>query len=116
MFGMKELKTELSEIKTEIRSISEEISTLSEDMISISNQISTSMDKVSTVLHETNITIKESLELTSKAILKMTETFSESLKEALKNMQEMKIKIDTRDTVIKSLGLDNLLPDFFKKK
>lgn len=116
MLGMKELKTELSEIKKEMRSVSEEISALSKDVISISNQISTSMDKMSNVLHETNITIKESLDLTSKAILKMTETFSESLKEALKNMQEMKVKIDTSDTVIKSLGLDNLIPDFFKKK
>ena len=74
------------------------------------------MEKLTLELHETNLAIRESLKLTSDAIKEMSETFSKTLGDTLKVMQEMRVQIDVRDSVIKSLGLDGLIPDIFKKK
>ncbi|MBD3214186.1 MAG: hypothetical protein GF311_16370 [Candidatus Lokiarchaeota archaeon] len=116
MLGIKDLKEELSEMNSEMRKVREQIGELSDKVITITNQISTSMDKMSSVLHETNITIKDSLKLTSDTINDMSENFSKALEEALKKMSEFKIKMDVRDTLLKSLGLEGILPDFLKKK
>jgi hypothetical protein len=56
------------------------------------------------------------LKLTSETIKEMSKAFSKALEDAMKNMQEMKIQMDIRDTVLKSLGIEGIIPDFLKKK
>jgi methyl-accepting chemotaxis protein len=109
MLGIKDLKKELSEMNRNI-------SDLSGKVVSISEQISQSMDKMSDVLHETNITLRDSLQLTSDTIKDMSENFSKALEDALEKMSEFKLQMNVRDTVLKSLGLEGIVPDFMKRK
>ncbi|MFW9929216.1 MAG: hypothetical protein ACFFD1_07485, partial [Candidatus Thorarchaeota archaeon] len=74
------------------------------------------MEKMTDELHETNIAIRESLKLTSDTIKEMSENFSKTLENTLKIMQDMKIQMDIRDTLIKSLGLEGVIPEFLKKR
>ena len=74
------------------------------------------MEDLTSELHKTNLTIRESLKLTSDTIKEMSATFSKSLGDTLKVMQDMRVQIDVRDSVLKSLGIDSLIPDLFKKK
>ena len=74
------------------------------------------MEKMTLELHETNLAIRESLKLTSNTIKEMSQNFSETLENTLKIMQDMKIQMDIRDTIIKSLGLEGVIPEFLKKK
>ena len=74
------------------------------------------MEKLTSELHETNLAIRESLKLTSESIKEMSNTFSKTLGDTLKVMQDMRVQVDVRDSVIKSLGIDGLIPDIFKKK
>ena len=74
------------------------------------------MEKLTSELHETNLAIRESLKLTSDTIKEMSDTFSKTLGDTLEVMQNMRVQIDVRDSVIKSLGIDSLIPDIFKKK
>jgi methyl-accepting chemotaxis protein len=75
-----------------------------------------SMEAMTKELHETNLAIRESLKLTSDTIKQMSQNFSETLENTLKIMQDMKIQMDIRDTIIKSLGLEGMIPEFLKKK
>jgi methyl-accepting chemotaxis protein len=74
------------------------------------------MEKMTQELHETNIAIRESLKLTSDTIKEMSQNFSNTLENTLKIMQDMKIQMDIRDTLIKSLGLEGVIPEFLKRK
>jgi len=74
------------------------------------------MEELTLELHETNLAIRESLKLTSDTIKEMSDTFSKTLGDTLKVMQDMRVQIDVRDSVLKSLGIDGLIPDLFKKK
>ena len=74
------------------------------------------MEDLTSELHETNLAIRESLKLTSDTIKEMSETFSKTLRDTLKVMQNMRVQIDVKDSVLKSLGIDGLIPDLFKKK
>lgn len=74
------------------------------------------MEKMTQELHETNVAIRESLKLTSDTIKEMSQNFSETLEHTLKMMQDMKIQMDIRDTIIKSLGLEGVIPEFLKRK
>ncbi|TES94819.1 MAG: hypothetical protein E3J90_11650 [Promethearchaeota archaeon] len=74
------------------------------------------MEKLTVELHETNIAISESLKITSDAIKEMSDTFSKTLGDTLKVMQDMRVQVDIRDSVLKSLGIEGLIPDIFKKK
>lgn len=74
------------------------------------------MEELTLELHETNLAIRESLKLTSDTIREMSDTFSKTLGDTLKVMQDMRVQIDVRDSVLKSLGIDGLIPDLFKKK
>ncbi len=74
------------------------------------------MEELTSELHETNLTIRESLKLTSDAIKEMSNIFSKTLGDTLKVMQDMRVQVDVRDSVIKGLGIDGLIPDIFKKK
>jgi len=116
MVGIKDLTKELLELKQEMKQISTQIANLSDKAIVMSEQISKSMDNISITLQETNETIRESLKITSNTIQKMSETFSNAMENALKNMGEMKIQMDVRDTILKSLGIDGIISDFFKKR
>ncbi len=46
----------------------------------------------------------------------MSNTFSKTLVYTLKVMQDMRVQVDVRDSVLKSLGIESLIPDIFKKK
>ena len=74
------------------------------------------MEKLTTELHETNLAIRESLKLTSDTIKEMSDTFSKTLGDTLKVMQDMRVQVDIRDSVLKGLGIENLIPEFLKKK
>ena len=75
-----------------------------------------SMEKMTAELHETNNTIRDSLKLTSDAIREMSENFSKTLEQTLAAMQDMKIQMDIKDTIIKTLGIEGILPDFLKTR
>ncbi|MFX1496049.1 MAG: hypothetical protein ACFFBH_00845 [Promethearchaeota archaeon] len=75
-----------------------------------------SMNRMAEELHETNKAIRESLKLTSDTINNMSENFSKTLEESLKIMRDMKIQMDFKDTIFKTLGIDGLLADFLKRK
>ncbi len=75
-----------------------------------------SMEKMTLELHETNLAIRESLQLTSNAVKEMSESFTKMLGETLNAMQDMKVKVDISDTILDRLGIDGLIPDIFKKK
>ena len=87
MAGIKDIKNELSELRI-------------------------SMEKLTEELHETNITIRESLKLTSETIKEM----SKSLDATMKTMSDLTIQMNIRESVLKSLGIDGMIPDFLKKK
>jgi hypothetical protein len=74
------------------------------------------IERLTSELHETNLAIRESLKLTSDTIKEMSDTFSKTLGDTLKVMQDMKVQVDVRDSVLKSLGIEGLIPDLFKKK
>ncbi len=74
------------------------------------------MEMLTLELHETNLAIRESLKLTSDTIKEMSEAFSRRLGDTLKVMQEMKVEVDVKDSVLKSLGIEGLIQDIFKKK
>jgi hypothetical protein len=74
------------------------------------------MEDLTSELHETNVAIRESLKLTSDSIKEMSETFAKTLGDTLKVMQDMKVQVDVRDSVLKSLGIEGLIPDIFKKR
>jgi len=74
------------------------------------------MEKLTTELHETNLAIRESLKLTSDTIKEMSDTFSKTLGDTLKVMQDMRVQVDIRDSVLKGLGIEGLIPEFLKKK
>ena len=80
------------------------------------SELGKSMEKLTVELHETNTTMRVSMKLMSDTIKDLSENFSKTLAETLKNIEEMKIQIDIRDTVLKSLGIDGVIPDFFKKR
>jgi hypothetical protein len=46
----------------------------------------------------------------------MNETFSQTLENALRQMSEMTIQMNVKDTILKSLGIDGMISDFFKKR
>ena len=75
-----------------------------------------SMEKMTSELHETNLAIRESLQLTSDAVKEMSESFTKMLAETLKAMQDMKVKVDISDSILNRLGIEGLIPDIFKKK
>ena len=87
MAGFKEFKRELSELRN-------------------------SVDRLTKELHETNIAISDSLKMTAETIKEM----SKSLDNTMKTMSDLTIQMNVRDTVLKSLGLDKIIPDFLKKK
>ncbi len=91
MAGFKELKEEISEMRK-------------------------SMEKLTAELQETNLAIRESLKMTSQAIKEASEIFSKSLEDAMMKMSDLTIQMNVRDTILKNLGIDGMIPDFLKKK
>ncbi|MFX1280122.1 MAG: hypothetical protein ACFFA3_11940 [Promethearchaeota archaeon] len=87
MAGIKEIRKELTELRN-------------------------SMNKLTEELHDTNVTIRESLKLTSETVREM----SKSLDETIKTLSDLTIQMNIRDTILKSLGIDGMIPDFLKKK
>ena len=91
MVAIKELKNELSEMRK-------------------------STDRLTAELHETNIAMRESFKLTSDSIQEMSQSFTKALKDALEKIADMKIQMDIKDTVLQSLGISDIIPDFLKRK
>ena len=91
MAGIKELKEELSEMRN-------------------------SMEKLTEELHETNLAIRESLKLTSQTIKDASERFSKALEDTMERMSDLTVQMNIRDTILKSLGIEGIIPDFLKKK
>jgi len=87
MGGIKEIKNELSELRKSIDRLTEE-------------------------LHGTNITIKESLQTTAQSIIEM----SKALEETMKTMSDLTVQMNIKETILKSLGIEGIFPDFLKKK
>jgi len=71
-----------------------------------------SMDKMTEEIHETNKIIQESLGATSKSI----QSLSASLSKMVEETMNLKVQMDIKDTVLKSLGLDGVIPDFLKRR
>ncbi|MFW9876061.1 MAG: hypothetical protein ACFFG0_23405 [Candidatus Thorarchaeota archaeon] len=91
MAGIKELKEELSEMRK-------------------------SIEKLTGELHDTNLAIRESLDLTSQTIKEASDKFSKALEDTMKQMSDLTIQMNIKDTIFKSLGIDGMIPDFLKKK
>ena len=72
------------------------------------SELRISMEKLTEELHETNIALRESLKLTSESIRDMSKS--------LKTMSDLTIQLNVRETILKNLGIDDVLPDFLKKK
>jgi len=87
MAGIKEIRKELTELRT-------------------------SMNRLTDELHETNITLRESLKITSETIKEM----SKSLDATMRTMSDLTIQMNIRETILKSLGIDGMIPDFLKRK
>jgi len=87
MAGIKDIKNELSALRV-------------------------SIDKLTDEIHLTNITIKESLQTTSQAIKEM----SKALEATMKTMSDLTIQMNIRESILKSLGIDGMIPDFLKTK
>lgn len=98
-----------------IKDLKNEISKMSGKIIYLSDSIAQSMDRMTNELHETNLTIREALKTTSDTIKEMSINFSKALKDAMKIISEMKVRVEVRDSILKTLGIDKLLPDFLKK-
>lgn len=91
MKGFKDLTNELSEMKVSIENLTKE-------------------------LQEVNSTIKQSLKLTTEAMKELSNTFSTTMEKVVKSMSDMKVQMNIKDTILKNLGIDTVLPDFFKKR
>ena len=71
-----------------------------------------SMEKMTQEIHETNKIIQESLGATSKSI----QSLSTSLSKMVEETMNLKVQMDIKDTILKSLGIDGVIPDFLKRK
>lgn len=91
MKGFKDLTNELSEMKVSIENLTNE-------------------------LQEVKITIAESLKLATDAMKDLSENFSNTMGDVIKQMSEMKVQVDIKDNILKTLGIDTVLPDFLKKR
>jgi len=116
MLGIKDLKEELAKTSHEIKEMNAHIGKMADNILTLSSEISKSMKEMTTELHETNLSIRDSLKVTSHSIQAMSDNFSEALEKAMDKMAHMSMEINVKDTLLKSLGLDNLIPDFLKKK
>ena len=91
MKGFKNLTNELSEMKVSIENLTNE-------------------------LQEVKTTIAESLKLATDAMKELSDTFSTTMGNVVKSMSDMKVQMNIKDTILKNLGIDAVLPDFLKKK
>ena len=90
MKGFKDLTNELSEMKVSIENLTNE-------------------------LQEVKTTIAESLKFATDAMKDLSENFSNTMGNVVKQMSEMKVQVDIKDNILKTLGID-ILPDFLKRK
>ena len=71
-----------------------------------------SMEKMTEEIHETNKILRESLGVTSESIQSLTASLSKMVEETM----NLKIQMDIKDTIMKTLGIDGVIPDFFKRR
>jgi hypothetical protein len=71
-----------------------------------------SMEKMTEEIHETNKILRESLGTTSESIQSLTASLSKMVEETM----NLKIQMDIKDTIMKSLGIDGVIPDFLKRR
>ncbi len=105
---MKDLKKELEEMNSELKSLNSNITELTEKVIDMTGDVSNSLNTTATELHETNITVRDSMKQATDAVIAMSESIT-------KIFGVLKIG-DTGENLLKGLGLDGLIPGFKKKK
>ena len=115
MLGIKDLKEELANTANEMREMNAEIKKMADNILTLSRDMSTSMKEMTQELNSTNQAIRESLRVTSEAIIAMKDSFTVALSDAMEKMTTMSIQMNVKDSLIKSLGLEGILPDFLKK-
>ena len=71
-----------------------------------------SMEKMTEEIHETNKILRESLGETSKSIQSLTASLSKMVEDTM----NLKIQMDIKDTIMKTLGIDGVIPDFLKRR
>jgi hypothetical protein len=71
-----------------------------------------SMEKMTEEIHETNKILRESLGKTSESIQALTASLSKMVEETM----NLKVQMDIKDTIMKSLGIDGVIPDFLKRR
>ena len=71
-----------------------------------------SMEKMTEEIHETNKILRESLGTTSKSIQELTASLSKMVEDTM----NLKVQMDIKDTIMKSLGIDGVIPDFLKRR
>ena len=114
--GIKDLKDELTKTANEMKEMNQNISKMAQNINNLSSEMAQAMNKMVEALSSTNKSIEDSLKVTSNAIISMKDSFTVALENALDKMTNMSVQMNVKDTLIKSLGLDNILPDFLKKK
>lgn len=109
MSGLRELKKEISEVNLGIKELNSQIKELSDIVNNVANRMSNSLDNTTSEINKTNIAIRDSLEKATEAIKDMADVVG-------KVVGILTLGGDARNSLIKSLGIENLIPDFFKKK
>jgi hypothetical protein len=71
-----------------------------------------SMEKMTEEIHETNKILRESLGATSESIQSLTASLSKMVEETM----NLKVQMDIKDTILKTLGIDGVIPDFLKRR
>ncbi|MBN1802273.1 MAG: hypothetical protein JW891_12250 [Candidatus Lokiarchaeota archaeon] len=103
------MKKELSDLYEELKTLNSNFKELSGNISRMVNNLSGGIDKVAEQVQDLNKTINESMSSATKAVIDMTEAFG-------KVLNILTIGSDAKDNIIKGLGIDNLIPDFMKKK
>jgi uncharacterized coiled-coil DUF342 family protein len=85
------------------------------DLTNELSEMKVSIENLTNELQEVKTTIAESLKFATDAMKDLSENFSNTMGDVVKKMSEMKVQVDIKDNILKTLGID-ILPDFLKKK
>jgi len=80
------------------------------------SKMNSNLEELTKEINDTKITIRDSLKLTSDTLKEMTNEFTKALKDVMIRMSDMSVQMNVRDSIISSLGIESLIPDFLKKK
>ncbi|MFX1236685.1 MAG: hypothetical protein ACFFAS_13860 [Promethearchaeota archaeon] len=103
------MKKEISDLTEELRILNSNFKELSLKITEMISNMSSGIDKIAVEVHDANDTIKESMTRATNAVIDTTETIGNAFKILTLGNQ-------AGNNIIKGLGIDNLIPDFMKKK